>query len=134
MSNVSFFELIILFVIGLIVLGPERLPRVANQLGTWLGQARRMTRVMKRQLEEELRLEEDNRIKPAGSVHKPAWVTPANETDDGYSPAHGPAHPGTGAGRDEGSAATAEDEADRQNLEEDLASAVPEQERKEKVS
>ena len=30
-----------LFLIGLIVLGPERLPRVANQLGSWLGQARR---------------------------------------------------------------------------------------------
>ena len=47
-------ELILLMLIGLIVLGPERLPRVANQLGSWLGQARRMTRVMKRQLEDEL--------------------------------------------------------------------------------
>jgi Tat protein translocase TatB subunit len=54
MSGIGFSELLILFVIGLIVLGPERLPRVANQLGTWLGQARRMTRVMRRQLEEEL--------------------------------------------------------------------------------
>ena len=43
MSGIGFSELIILFVIGLIVLGPERLPRVANQLGGWIGQARRMT-------------------------------------------------------------------------------------------
>jgi len=57
MSGIGFSELLILFMIGLIVLGPERLPRVANQLGTWLGQARRMTRVMKRQLEEELDLD-----------------------------------------------------------------------------
>ena len=54
MFGVGGQELILLMLIGLIVLGPERLPRIANQLGTWLGQARRMTRVMKRQLEEEL--------------------------------------------------------------------------------
>ena len=56
MSGVGFFELVILFMIGLVVLGPQRLPKVANQLGTWIGQARRMTRVMKRQLEDELDL------------------------------------------------------------------------------
>ena len=51
MSGIGFWELIILFLIGLIVLGPERLPRVAQQLGSWLGQARRMTRMMRRQLD-----------------------------------------------------------------------------------
>ncbi len=64
MSGIGFGELIILFLIGLIVLGPERLPRVANQLGNWLGQARRMTRVMKRQLEEELDLNKPLEILP----------------------------------------------------------------------
>jgi Sec-independent protein translocase protein TatA len=34
MSGIGFWELIILFLIGLIVLGPERLPRVAGQLGS----------------------------------------------------------------------------------------------------
>ena len=52
MSGIGFWELIILFLIGLIVLGPKRLPQVANQLGEWIGQAKRMTRVMRRQLEE----------------------------------------------------------------------------------
>ena len=60
MSGIGFWELIILFLVGLIVLGPERLPSVANQLGSWMGQARRMTRVMKRQLEEELNFEKNN--------------------------------------------------------------------------
>ncbi|MGI9225654.1 MAG: Sec-independent protein translocase protein TatB [Woeseiaceae bacterium] len=59
MSGVGFFELVILFMIGLVVLGPKRLPQVANQLGSWIGQARRMTRVLKRQLEEELDVHED---------------------------------------------------------------------------
>lgn len=94
MSGIGLWELIILFLIGLIVLGPERLPRVANQLGTWLGQARRMTRVMKRQLEDELDLEKHARLKP------PPPAKPQNEDDDTYSPAHDKVAAGTGVGDD----------------------------------
>ena len=98
MSGVGFWELILLFLIGLIVLGPERLPRVANQLGTWLGQARRMTRVLKRQLEDELNLEKELNIRPAPQAlpHKP--VQKANEHDDTFSPAHAAGSRGTGVG------------------------------------
>lgn len=80
MSGIGFWELILLFLIGLIVLGPERLPRVANQLGSWLGQARRMTRVMRRQLEEELDLERQLHPDP------PAAVKPKNANHDTPSP------------------------------------------------
>jgi len=58
MSGASSAELLLLLVLGLIVLGPKRLPEIANKIGGWVGQARRMTRVMKRQLEEELNTEE----------------------------------------------------------------------------
>ena len=92
MSGVGFWELIILLLIGLIVLGPERLPRVANQLGTWIGQARRMTRVMKRQLEEELNLEGEPSIRPARLSTPPPMQTQTThkEQDDTYSAAHAP--------------------------------------------
>jgi Tat protein translocase TatB subunit len=135
MSGIGFSELLILFLIGLIVLGPERLPRVANQLGTWLGQARRMTRVMKRQLEDEINLEEKKTAKGTGTINKPAYVTPANETDDTWSPAHGPDEPGVGVNVDD----EVEDEhakADAQDLQDDVESAVPvvETKTKEKVS
>ena len=94
MSGIGFFELVILFMIGLVVLGPQRLPKVANQLGTWIGQARRMTRVMKRQLEDELdlgdnfkdlksmgdELKDDLTIGPA-AAHVP-------RDDDTFSPLH----------------------------------------------
>ena len=73
MSGIGIFELIILFFIGLIVLGPERLPRVANQIGSWIGQARRMTRIMKQQLEDELDFEKDFSIRP------PALQAPRSE-------------------------------------------------------
>ena len=116
MSGVGFSELIILFLIGLIVLGPERLPKVANQMGTWLGQARRMTRVMKRQLEEELNLDGDKphsspyprsrseQFPPKAQAPQPASEqasSPAEaipNEDDTYSPAHGADEPGSGVG------------------------------------
>jgi sec-independent protein translocase protein TatB len=94
MSGVGFFELVILFMIGLVVLGPQRLPKVANQLGTWIGQARRMTRVMKRQLEDELDLGDDFKsLKSIGDELKddltigPAAANVPRD-DDSYSPVH----------------------------------------------
>ena len=100
MSGIGFWELIILFLIGLIVLGPEKLPRVANQLGGWLGQARRMTRVMKRQLEDELNFEKDLNIKPPSREpsQQPDFSKPL---DDEYSPEHEADEPGSGVGDDE---------------------------------
>jgi sec-independent protein translocase protein TatB len=95
MSGVGFWELILLFLIGLIVLGPERLPRVANQLGTWLGQARRMSRVLKRQLEDELDMERDRNIRPRPAP-RALPPTPSAQPEDTYSPAHAAGSPGTG--------------------------------------
>ena len=94
MSGVGFFELVILFMIGLVVLGPQRLPKVANQLGTWIGQARRMTRVMKRQLEDELDLDDNFKsLKSLGDELKDdLTIGPAAahvpRDDDTYSPLH----------------------------------------------
>lgn len=128
MSSVGLSEWVLLALIGLIVLGPERLPRIANQIGGWIGQARRMTRVMKRQLEEELDLEKANDIKPPDiqarknataakpddSDPAPAHI-PANEDDDTFSPAHAAEDIGTGVNNDEDSEAegvvTTDDEA-----------------------
>ena len=80
MSGIGFSEFLILCLIGLIVLGPERLPKVANQIGGWVGQAKRMTRVMRRQLQEELNFDDDLNIMP--SSHPPP------RDDDDYSPLH----------------------------------------------
>jgi sec-independent protein translocase protein TatB len=80
-SGIGFSELIILALIGLIVLGPERLPRVASQIGSWLGQAKRMTRVMRRQLEDELDFDEN--LNP-----KQNTPSAAQRDDDTYSPMH----------------------------------------------
>lgn len=85
MSGIGGSEFLLLCLIGLLVLGPERLPRVASQIGTWLGQARRMTRTMKRQLEEELNVEQNLGIKP-DDFNANALMTPRD--DDTFSPLH----------------------------------------------
>jgi sec-independent protein translocase protein TatB len=115
MSSIGLSEWVLLALIGLIVLGPERLPRIASQIGNWIGQARRMTRVMRRQLEEELDLEKTNRINPDNirpappptdsattDVDADTERVPANEHDDTWSPEHDAASVGSGVGDDEG--------------------------------
>jgi sec-independent protein translocase protein TatB len=54
MFDIGFWELVILFGLGLIILGPERLPKAAMQLGNWAGQARRMARTLTTQIRDEL--------------------------------------------------------------------------------
>ena len=80
MFDVGFWELAVIFVVGLLVLGPERLPKVAQQLGQWAGKARRMARMLTTQLQDELNAVDPNRImdpsadapaEPAASVQPP---------------------------------------------------------------
>jgi sec-independent protein translocase protein TatB len=101
MFGIGFQELVLLSLIGLIVLGPERLPRVANQIGGWLGQARRMTRVMKRQLEDELNFEKDLNIKPPDREPSTQPAPPPPGDDDHYSAEHAAGEVGTGVGDDD---------------------------------
>ncbi len=54
MFDIGFWELVILFGLGLMVLGPERMPKVATQLGRWAGQARRMARNLTSQIRDEI--------------------------------------------------------------------------------
>lgn len=56
MSGIGPSELILLVVVGLLILGPERLPRVATQLGRWIGSARRTANQLRYQLEREITL------------------------------------------------------------------------------
>jgi len=85
MSGIGGSEFLLLCVIGLLILGPERLPRVARQLGGWIGKARQMTRALQRQLEDELDVEKNLGINPK-DFHPDALLTPRD--DDNYSPLH----------------------------------------------
>ena len=49
----DFPELLVIFALALVVLGPEKLPKLAQQVGRWVGRARAMARQFRDQLEEE---------------------------------------------------------------------------------
>jgi len=64
MFDVGFFEVVLLFVIGLLILGPEKLPRVATQIGRWIGRARRTATQLRHQIEREVALNDIRKPPP----------------------------------------------------------------------
>jgi sec-independent protein translocase protein TatB len=58
MLDFGFSEIVLTSAIALIVLGPEKLPKVARQVGNWMGRARHMARQLTEQLEREVSAEE----------------------------------------------------------------------------
>jgi sec-independent protein translocase protein TatB len=56
--DVGFSELVLVGVIALVVLGPERLPRAARTAGLWLGRARAMAQRFTAEIDRELKAEE----------------------------------------------------------------------------
>ena len=58
MFDIGFLELAIIAVVGLIVIGPERLPEVARTVGKWVGRFRRFVSSVKADINRELRQEE----------------------------------------------------------------------------
>jgi len=62
MFDVGFLELLVIMVLGLLVLGPERLPKAAQKVGYWFGKARRYVEGMKSQVEAEFDSTEVKRL------------------------------------------------------------------------
>lgn len=84
MFDIGFWELIILFGLGLVILGPERLPKVAVQVGNWAGQARRMARSLTSQIRDELDLNQTYTPPPPSSYSRPGMddLNPSAPDDD----------------------------------------------------
>jgi sec-independent protein translocase protein TatB len=62
MFDLGLPELMVVFVIALVVLGPTRLPGLVSKVGHWMGKARGMARQFREQLENEVNLDELNRM------------------------------------------------------------------------
>jgi sec-independent protein translocase protein TatB len=62
MFDISFFELLVIGGVALIVIGPERLPRVARTLGHLFGRMQRYVNDVKADISREMELEELRRL------------------------------------------------------------------------
>ncbi|WP_136255575.1 Sec-independent protein translocase protein TatB [Onishia niordana] len=58
MFDIGFLELLIIGVVGLLVLGPERLPKAARTVGLWIGKIKRTVSGMQRDISAQLEAEE----------------------------------------------------------------------------
>ncbi len=74
MFDVGFWELALIFVVALVVVGPERMPGLIRTTGQWLGRMQRVARELRSEFEREAHtqefkalnrefLEEDRRLK-----------------------------------------------------------------------
>ena len=62
MFDIGFSELVIISVVALVVVGPERLPRLARTAGEWLGKIQRYVNDVKSDINRQMELEELRRI------------------------------------------------------------------------
>ena len=69
MFEVGFTEIILIFGLALLVLGPARLPKLAADVGRWAGRARAMARQLRTQLEQETHFDPlaDTKPKPTAA-------------------------------------------------------------------
>ncbi len=63
MFDIGFSEMVVLAVVALVVLGPERLPKVAKQAGAWMGKLRRYVDDVKSDINRQMELTELRNLK-----------------------------------------------------------------------
>jgi sec-independent protein translocase protein TatB len=97
MFDIGPSELLLVCVIGLLVLGPKRLPKVAAEIGKWVGRARRTASQLRRQLEREIELSEIEKPDPPPKPPTPPTTSEAASEAAPTSPPSGTAKSGNGA-------------------------------------
>lgn len=71
MFDIGFQELIIIFLVALLVFGPERLPEAGRTLGRWINEIRRGIQNAKMQMETELEGAQRNAVEEREMTHRP---------------------------------------------------------------
>jgi sec-independent protein translocase protein TatB len=62
MFDIGFWELMLIGLVALVVVGPERLPKLAYTAGKWLGKGRSMLSAVKTEIDKEMKAEELKQI------------------------------------------------------------------------
>jgi sec-independent protein translocase protein TatB len=69
--DVGFWELLFLFTLALVILGPDKLPAVVSTVGRWTGRARALARGLRLQIEREMAADQTVQRPPADKSSKP---------------------------------------------------------------
>ncbi|MEN8170664.1 MAG: Sec-independent protein translocase protein TatB [Pseudomonadota bacterium] len=87
MFDIGFWELSIIGVVALIVIGPERLPSVARTAGLWFGRMRGFVSTMKADIDKQLKAEDLQKIlkEQADSAGLHEIIEETKETVDSLS-------------------------------------------------
>jgi sec-independent protein translocase protein TatB len=88
--EVGFTEILLILGLALLVLGPEKLPGLAEKVGRWTGRARSMARQLRTQLEHEVTMEELSRSRPSQPATPPS---PPDTSAAAPEPGIGPTGP-----------------------------------------
>ncbi len=79
MFELSFGKMMIIAVVALIVLGPEKLPKVARTLGHLLGRARSYANQVKQDIDREMQMDELKKLQQAAQDAAKSFETTVNE-------------------------------------------------------
>ena len=103
MFDVGFLELLVVAVVALVVVGPERLPKLARTVGMWVGRGRRFISSVKEDIDREIKADELRQIlakqKQSNPLHEIVADTKKNfadiksETESAVNAATKPAPP-----------------------------------------
>jgi len=63
MFDIGFWELVIIAIVALLVVGPDKFPAFARQAGKWLGKFRRLINNLQREIKQELSIDEGKAFK-----------------------------------------------------------------------
>ena len=85
MFEVGFSEMLLIALVALLVLGPNKLPKLARDVGRWAGRARQMVRQMQDQLDHETRVAEWSLGDPerAKTLNNPPAIADVSAVPDG---------------------------------------------------
>lgn len=88
MFEVGFTEIVLILGLALLVLGPEKLPGLAEKVGRWTGRARSMARQLRTQLEQEVTLDEMTKSRPMQTAPAPAMTPEQAASTSQAEPTH----------------------------------------------
>lgn len=80
MFDLGFSELLVIGIVALLVIGPERLPKVARTAGQWLGRLNRYVAQVKQDIDRDVRLEELRKMQQEMKDSVQKYEIMANET------------------------------------------------------